>query len=75
MTGTHCEEAEAVAVAAEAAPRPLAVMAPAHLHPASPLDLQDHERLNSEREQEILLDGILQFCMRAIGSRYNHEEA
>ena len=39
MTGTHCEEAEAVAVAAEAAPRPLAVMAPAHLQSATPLDL------------------------------------
>ena len=29
----------------------------------------------ADDEQEILLDGILQFCMRAIGSRYNHEEA
>ena len=39
MTGTHCMEAEAVAVAAEDAPRPPAMMAPAHLQPASPLDL------------------------------------
>lgn len=48
---------------------PLAVAPPSELPPiprplklfgffASPLDLQDHERLNAEREQEILLEAI-----------------